>query len=392
MEKQNKESIILVTNIPTPYRIDLFKEMQNQINTKFNMDFQVWFMSDTEPTRHWKIDKTSLKFNNKFFKGLHPTIKGIPYHLNIGMLLELNKIRPKYLIVGGAWVFPSTILIAYLKRFLFPTTKMIFWSEAHLVNKNSENKLLKSIKTSIFSKFDGFIVPGAKALQYVKNYSKNNKKVLVLPNTVDERKFHYKVKELRSNRREQIRESLGVKNSELLLILPARLIEVKGIIPFLKALRESETLSNFKLFIAGDGVLKDSIESEIKNGLEKIVYLMGHVDEMKMLELYAAADIFVLPSIYDASPLTVVEALWAGLPLLLSTGVGNNEEALINEENGWLFDIKNKNDTIRVIEKALSTDKEILKTYGRKSEEISFCNFDKETQVEKLLNKLINNL
>lgn len=47
-----------------------------------------------------------------------------------------------------------------------------------------------------------------------------------------------------------------------------------------------------------------------------------------MIELYSISDVFVLPSISDANPLTCIEALWTELPLFISENCGNYPEVI----------------------------------------------------------------
>jgi glycosyltransferase involved in cell wall biosynthesis len=67
------------------------------------------------------------------------------------------------------------------------------------------------------------------------------------------------------------------------------------------------------------------------------VSLIGHRGLDDMLELYAAADLFALPSRRDPSPLSAIEAAAAGLPLLLSDRAGNHADLVVEGTTGWTF-------------------------------------------------------
>lgn len=87
------------------------------------------------------------------------------------------------------------------------------------------------------------------------------------------------------------------------------------------------------------GSMKQVIESTIQErGLSRNVVVLDPVAYECMPGYYAAADLFVLASVQDPCPLSVVEALHSGLPLLLSRRLGNASKALEESGNWWSFD------------------------------------------------------
>ena len=117
-------------------------------------------------------------------------------------------------------------------------------------------------------------------------------------------------------------------------VLPSRLIKIKGIVPFLKAL---VGLNGYRLFILGDGEQHHEIQNLVD--LNKLnVDLIGFLQQNELIRYYAAADLFVLPSFKDASPLSPIEAIAAGLPILVSQNIGNIDDVLEDGVNGWKFE------------------------------------------------------
>ena len=100
-----------------------------------------------------------------------------------------------------------------------------------------------------------------------------------------------------------------------------------------------EAVEKITLIIAGSGSTQAKMEASVREkGLTQQIRFVGHVSGSDMLELLAIADGFVLPSLGDPYPLSVIEALFAALPLLLSDRVGSVPEALKPTQNGYLFD------------------------------------------------------
>lgn len=86
--------------------------------------------------------------------------------------------------------------------------------------------------------------------------------------------------------------------------------------------------------IAGEGNLrKDILCLANKSGLADRVHLLGYRKDVD--ELYKAADCFVHPSFREGLPVSVMEAIASGLPVIASEIRGNND--LITCETGYLF-------------------------------------------------------
>jgi glycosyltransferase involved in cell wall biosynthesis len=114
------------------------------------------------------------------------------------------------------------------------------------------------------------------------------------------------------------------------------------------------------------------------------VTLLGHKTEAEIVQLYAQTDGFCLPSLSDPNPLSAIEALWAGLPLLLSLHVGNHPECLQDWENGFLFDPLTPQSVAGAVSRWLNLSAEQLDHFGAVSARIAeqrfapqhvICNF-----------------
>ena len=131
------------------------------------------------------------------------------------------------------------------------------------------------------------------------------------------------------------RNELGVASDDLVALWPARLVPVKGVLEFLSII-DRGLLSGWKVVILGQGPPEVEIQKLIQSkGLDSQVFVRPYLAYEKMPCVYATADLFLLPSLYDPNPLSVVEALHSGLPILVSSSIGNYPEACYPERNGW---------------------------------------------------------
>jgi glycosyltransferase involved in cell wall biosynthesis len=120
----------------------------------------------------------------------------------------------------------------------------------------------------------------------------------------------------------------------------ARLDMQKGFAYLLRAARElCKRFHGLKFVIAGEGPDRDAIEEMIQQyGLQSNVVLAGQ--QSNMPAIYAAMDIFVLPSLNEGLPMTVLEAMAACKPVI-ATRVGAIPSVIKDGENGLLVDPRN---------------------------------------------------
>ena len=85
---------------------------------------------------------------------------------------------------------------------------------------------------------------------------------------------------------------------------------------------------------AGDGPLRIALEAEARRlGVAVRCVFLGQRSDVPAL--LAAADLFVLPSLYEGLPVSVLEAMAAGRPVV-ATAIGGTDEAVTSEETGLL--------------------------------------------------------
>ena len=93
---------------------------------------------------------------------------------------------------------------------------------------------------------------------------------------------------------------------------------------------------NFVMLIVGDGsqraILKNLTE---ENNLGNYVTFLGSVEDEKLRELYCTSDVFILPSIWEGLPVTLLEAWSAKLPVIV-TNVGAIRDICVDERNGLI--------------------------------------------------------
>lgn len=155
-------------------------------------------------------------------------------------------------------------------------------------------------------------------------------KIVVIPNAVDIRKFH------KTNGSEQIRAQLGLSTSSIVVGTVARLVPPKRLDYFLEAARiVCEVMPRVHFLIVGDGPLRSELEDRARQLglLSNSVQFLG--SRQDVAELLAALDIFVLSSEREGLPVSMLEAMAASKPIIV-TSVGGIPEVIQNGYNGIL--------------------------------------------------------
>jgi glycosyltransferase involved in cell wall biosynthesis len=143
----------------------------------------------------------------------------------------------------------------------------------------------------------------------------------------------------RAGRREAVRQELGMREGELLLLAAGSVVPRKGHMILLQALDELETSGltvPWRLAIAGWKTGEEPARLEAyaaERGLSHRVHLLGQRSDIP--DLLAAADVFVMPSLWEGLPLAVLEAMLAGAPVVASETSGI-PEAIVQGEHGLM--------------------------------------------------------
>lgn len=379
MKKSKK--IIILKNIPSPYRNKLFNMMQ-EIFPEYQLSFEVWYLAKSESNRHWIIDENDFKYKHKYLKGFHPKIGNMFAHINLSLIPALLTSKYDTIIIGG-YGAPSLMMAPI---FIRKNVKKILWSETNDLSTTKIKGLSQKLKKQIVNFYDAFLVPGERACKFVLNFTKGPKEIINLPNLIDQSKYTTEIDKLRINRK-ILRESWIENPNDQIWICPAQLEKKKGLLEFLPSLKN---IKNVHLLIAGEGSLKDEILHLIQQ-YQLRVTLVGFQQQNEMLKFYAMADVFILPSISDPSPLSVIEAIAAGLPILISNRVGNFPEVYSNE-NGWEYDVfANITEREKLVEVIARKSNEDLFNIGLKSRATFYKNFDAVKFIRNFADSLTHN-
>lgn len=196
------------------------------------------------------------------------------------------------------------------------------------------NHILRFFEYGLLKRSDEIIaVSKYTKKELLESYDLNANKINVIYNGVDVNKFKP------SNNKNKIKKELGLSADKIILYV-GRLYCRKGLPTLLMAapliLRK---FKNVKFVISGKGFGGEedrfrAFANRLKVG-ENVTFI-GYFPDEELPKLYQAADIFVLPSVYENMPFALLEAMATALPVV-TTNVGGIPEVVQEGKNGLLF-------------------------------------------------------
>lgn len=153
--------------------------------------------------------------------------------------------------------------------------------------------------------------------------------------------IRYGVDYLQFNRRnDSARSSFGINEGDLVVGMVACFKPQKCPEDFIRlASLVNKTNRSVKFLLIGDGVLRPNVESLIfKYNLENNVFLLGWQNDVP--KILSVIDIFVLTSLWEGLPISVLEAMASSKPVV-ATDTGGIGEVIVDAKTGFLVSAHN---------------------------------------------------
>lgn len=208
---------------------------------------------------------------------------------------------------------------------------------------------------------------------------------VVIPNAVDKERFHP------DNDPGNVREKLGIGEDEQMVLYIGRIVFHKGLEYLVESAKHLP--DEVKYVIGGTGDFIPELKSQIqRQGTEDRVIFPGRIPNSELPKYYAAADLFVLPSVsrLEAFGIVALEAMASGVPVVVSD-IPGVREVITEGEEGLLAEPMNAQNLAGKIRTILHHP-EMAERMGKKGRwriEESLT-WDKVTdQIEKVYKELV---
>lgn len=179
-----------------------------------------------------------------------------------------------------------------------------------------------------------------------------------------------------------LRKSLGIPDRAPLAGIVARLVPVKDHDLFLKSAAVAASICpELHFLVVGDGELRPQMESTIAElGLEDRVHFSGWRNDLGTV--YSALDMAVLTSRNEGLPVTLIEALASGVPVV-STDVGGVRDIVDHGVTGFVASSRDPQEIGGHIAH-LASDNELCLSFGRKGRRFARRAFSSERLVDDM--------
>ncbi len=226
---------------------------------------------------------------------------------------------------NGYFADICTILTARLYRMKCVSTCHGF------ISNSKKLKFYNNLNRLFLRLFHRIIAVSDDIKQDLLRFNLKSEKILVLTNAVDACPNESQLQVERA----AIRKSLQSSNDTFVLGTLGRLSEEKGLFVLLEAFRDLFFQgANVNLIIVGDGPERNKLEQYTRtNRIENRVHFAGF--QSNTLQWLASVDCFVLPSFTEGTPLSLLEAMSIGLPVI-ATSVGGVPQVISHNQNGFL--------------------------------------------------------
>ena len=331
--------LALLTEIPAPYRIPLFNALAEQV------ELRVLFLAASDPRRpFYEAHAEERRYDHRVLGGLQLRRGGRWLVLSRGVPRELRHFRPDAVAVGG-WNQPAFWLaLVYCRLRRIP---LLVWIESTARDARSESRVLSWARGLMLRGAAGAFVPGRASEEYARSLGVES--IERAPNAIDRGVF----------------ENAAVDRSHrdsCTFLYAGRLDPEKGLDVLLEAFREVPG----ELVLVGSG----SEEARLRSLAGERVRFEPPRDRDGLVELYAAADVFVLPSRSEPWGMVLNEAAEAGLPLIATDGVGASAELVEHGVNGFRVPVGDEGALADAMRR-LADDASFRATAGRRSRELA---------------------
>lgn len=263
------------------------------------------------------------------------------YHtLDFLFLLSLPFAKRKGCTVGYVHFLPETMEDSLR---LPPLIKKIFYSYMIFFYKSMDR--LVTVNPCFIPRLERYGIPA--------------EKVTYIPNFVSDKRFY----RLPDERKIKLREKYGLDKDKFTVVCAGQLQIRKGIFDFIKI---AESMPHMQFVWAGGfsfGKLMDGYD-EIKKIVDnppENVHFLGIVPREDMNEVYNLADVMFLPSFEELFPMTILESMNCGIPILL-------RDLELYEDILFDFYLKGHDiDEFKSHLEQLSTDKDFYNTSSERS-------------------------
>ncbi len=353
------KKVVLITNIPNPYRVPLFNELSKQLKNE-NTRLKIIFANKTYKRRLFRINENDFNFDYCYLNNEAITVGNNSensYFTYKGLFQQLKNEKPDVIIVSG---FSSATIKVFLYS-LIKRTPYIIWNGS-IAKKGRKDSLIRTLQRRLLTSFaTAFVAYGSKAKEYLIKLGASENQVFISTNTVDTSYFEIATNECRLSIDDD-----GLNHFLYLGYLVPRK-NVGLLIDIANNLQKKR--NDFCIDVIGEGESREQLELKVKNlGLSQFVKFHGFKQKHELPPYFAQTKALLFQTDFDIWGLVLNEAMAAGVPCLSSVNAGASSDLIQNGYNGFIVDYENKSDIIEKINFIIENPEKAIEMGKRASE------------------------
>ncbi len=317
--------LAVATNIPTPYRNPLFKEIAAQPDVQL----RVFFCDKSEHDRQWEHQPIE-GYEHEFCASIRVRKQRGVLYFSPAMIRQVRSFRPDAVIAGGLMIGLLARAAAHLSG-----AKFYVWSEATYDSDYAgRSRLSLRALRRLVRSADGCIASSTDTADYFRFLGAPDSRVATALMGVDTELFQCE-STAREVLRAETRERLGLSGPTILYV--GKLEEHKGIRGLLATYKlVLAEMPDCHLLLVGSGPLQSLVEDAVREDGMGNVRLVGFIQPRELPSYFYAADVFCLMSSREPFGAVVPEAMAAGLPCICSYHVGSARDLVVEGQNGFI--------------------------------------------------------
>lgn len=350
--------VVLITNIPAPYRVDLFYYMQTHIKEH---EFYVIYTSETEDNRQWTVDKNKI-VNSHILRSKILKVKSttdVRYiHIPENIRKQLDRVMPDVVI---AWEY-NFAAIQSLLWCKIKSRKFVHLTDGTLYSERNIGFAQKIARKIITSMSNACIASSSKAKEKLLKWNVPSEKIFI----------------------SFLTENISQYKNLPRIPVPGRILYVgsmvkrKGLDLLIKALPFIN--EDISLHIVGNGTQKErNYLQELAEGkkVTSCITWCGFKEGEDLIKEYSEASVFVLPTREDCFGLVLLEAMCAKMPIVTSKFADGAYDIVQDGVNGYIVNPYDERELGIAIYNALNN--RYISEQAKKNdvEKFEFCNVSK---------------
>ncbi len=313
--------------------------------------------------------KNQLFESNKFLELPHRKFR-VRDFLSLISFVKRNKIKVIHAHGRGAGIY-ARLLKPFLPQIKILYTLHGFHIELFPLLKKQISIYIEKILSLLTTIFIN--ISENERLSCIKNkIYKKEKSVIIYNGIPDTLNKNYNV--------ESLRKKLGLPSEKFIIVGITRFDPVKNLTSFVEIANLLQSDDDIFFILSGDGEEMQKIKLTINNYNLKNILLTGFVNNP--LDYVISSDIYLTTSIIEGLPYSLIEAIMCARPVVASNVMGNNE-VIIDEVNGLLFDLSDLSQAVNKI-KRIKNDKSLYQYLSNNARKRYLESFTEETMIIQL--------